>query len=67
MVQSAEQGLLNHLRKTLRNSLIHITYKISENQEERRPYTSTEIFAAMARKNPTLLKLRDELGLDTEY
>lgn len=47
--------------------MIQVSYKFSENQEDRKPYTSTEIFAVMAKKNPSLLKLRDDLGLDTEF
>ncbi|MBU2916174.1 MULTISPECIES: hypothetical protein [Reichenbachiella] len=59
--------MLEFLRKELKNSMIQVSYKFSENQEDRKPYTSTEIFAVMAKKNPSLLKLRDDLGLDTEF
>ncbi|MCV9386269.1 hypothetical protein [Reichenbachiella ulvae] len=67
MVQSKEVEIMDFLRKELKNSMVQIGYSFSENQEDRRPYTSTEIFAVMAKKNPHLLKLRDELGLDSEF
>ncbi|PIB35039.1 hypothetical protein BFP72_06335 [Reichenbachiella sp. 5M10] len=67
MVQNIEVQMLEYLRTELRNSMIQIGYKFSDKVEDRKPYTSTEIYAAMARKNPTLHKLRDALGLDTEF
>lgn len=67
MIQNQEVEILDFLRKTLKNSLIKLVYQFSENQEERKPYTSSEIFAVMAKKNPHILKLKDELGLDTEF
>ncbi|UXP31258.1 hypothetical protein N6H18_12955 [Reichenbachiella agarivorans] len=67
MIQKNEVEMLEFFRKELRNSMIQVGYKYSDNPEERRPYTSTEIFAAMAKKNPNVFKLRDQLGLDTEF
>lgn len=67
MMQNHEVEILDFLRKNLKNSLIQLVYQFSESQEERKPYTSSEIFAVMAKKNPSLLKLKDELGLDTEF
>lgn len=67
MVQSKEVEIMDFLRKELKNSMVQIGYSFSETQEDRKPYTSTEIFAVMAKKNPNLLKLRDQLGLDSEF
>ncbi|MFY0625640.1 MAG: hypothetical protein JXR07_05065 [Reichenbachiella sp.] len=67
MMQNIEQPLLDYLRNNLKNNLLSIEYNVSENNEERRPYTSSEIFEAMAKKNPAILKLKDDMGLDTEY
>jgi len=66
MVQKIEVELLGFLRHSLNNSSIKFKFNVAKDDSERRPYTSIEVFAAMAKKNPTLLKLRDEFGLDTE-
>ncbi|MEO9806130.1 MAG: hypothetical protein ABJF04_22915 [Reichenbachiella sp.] len=67
MIENIEVELLGFLRLELKNSAIAFNYEISEDTEERRPYTSEEKFKAMAKKNPALLKLADEFGLDTDH
>ncbi|MGL1886111.1 MAG: hypothetical protein OCD76_06320 [Reichenbachiella sp.] len=67
MIQNVEIELMDFLRNSLKNTALHITYNVAKNHQDRRPYTSTEIFATMAKKNPLLLKLRDNLGLDTDF
>ena len=67
-MQTVEADLLAYLRGNLKNSHLRINYHLSEQSSaERKPYTNSEIFEAMARKNPAILKLRDALGLDTDY
>lgn len=67
MIENIEVELLGYLRAQLKNSDIAFNYEITEDKEERRPYTSEEKFKAMAKKNPALLKLADEFGLDTDH
>lgn len=67
MIENIEVELLGFLRKKLKNSSIAFDYQINEDKEERRPYTSEEKFKAMAKKNPALLKLAEEFGLDTDH
>lgn len=67
MIEGVEVELLGYLRSELQNSSIAFDYQISEGTEERRPYTAEEKFKAMAKKNPALLKLADEFGLDTDH
>lgn len=67
MLQNIEQPLLDHLRNGLGNSTLQIEYNVTEHSVERKPYTSSEIFEAMAKKNPALLKLKEDMGLDTDY
>lgn len=66
MIQNNEVEIMKFLRKDLQNTSIHFDYYLSKDSSERRPYTSIEIFKAMAKKNPDLLKLREVLSLDTE-
>lgn len=67
MIQGIEQQLLDHLRISAKNSSISIEYSVAETNEVAKPYTSAEVFQAMAKKNPALLKLQESLGLDTDY
>ncbi|MEO9966617.1 MAG: hypothetical protein ABJF11_12545 [Reichenbachiella sp.] len=67
MIENIEVELLGFLRTTLKNSGVAFSYDITEDAEERRPYTSEEKFKAMAKKNPALIKLADEFGLDTDH
>jgi DNA polymerase-3 subunit gamma/tau len=52
------------LRKGLKNGGIEITFTVEKNIKKRKAYTDDEKFARMAEKNPALLKLKKELGLD---
>lgn len=67
MVEAAEVEILGFLRTELKNTSIAFDYQVSEDTEERRPYTAEEKFKAMAKKNPALLKLAEEFGLDTDH
>jgi len=49
------------------NILVDIELTKSAVEEERKAYTSEEKFNAMAKKNPSVLILKKELGLELEY
>jgi DNA polymerase-3 subunit gamma/tau len=56
-----------YLRKKLRNTSISIeTLILDKPAEDRKPYTDTEKFEAMARNAPEIRKLKDQLNLDIE-
>jgi DNA polymerase III subunit gamma/tau len=59
--------LLNFLREKVQNSQLHLEVTISEQPVERRPYTQSERFQFLAEKNPILLDLKQNLGLDYDY
>ena len=54
----------NHLRERLHNRKIQMTVRISQAGENIRAYSHLERFQMMSKKNPSLLKLKDELGLE---
>ncbi|MCD8260331.1 MAG: DNA polymerase III subunit gamma/tau [Bacteroides sp.] len=54
----------NYLRERLNNRKITMKIRVSEPQEQVRAYSKVEKFQAMAEKNPDLLKLREEFGLE---
>ncbi len=66
-IKERKPELLEFLRNELRNSLIQVETKISENQDDTTPYLPNEKFLAMAKKNPHLKKLKDKLELDLDY
>jgi len=60
-------AMVVYLRNALRNTSISIETYISEKPvEERKPYTDTERFDALARNNPEIKKLKDQLNLDID-
>lgn len=67
LLAQIEKELTLFLRNDLKNDHILVSSQINAEAHETRPYTNAEIFNEMAKKNPALLKLRDELGLDTDY
>lgn len=62
--QKYKHDVIEHLKKKLSNSEIHFLTKVSEKTENSTPYTDEEKYRHLADKNPTLDKLRNELGLD---
>ncbi len=62
--QKYKHDVIEHLKKQLSNSKIHFLTKVSEKMENNTPYTDEEKYRHLADKNPTLDKLRNELGLD---
>ena len=62
--QKYKHDVIEHLKKQLSNSKIHFLTKVGEKTENNTPYTDEEKYRHLADKNPTLDKLRNELGLD---
>ena len=59
-------SLLEHLRKSLDNYNIDIFAEIKQEIATQKAYTNSEKFEAMTKKNPSLLELKDRLGLDPD-
>lgn len=59
--------LLKRLKDQLKNDLITIETVLHKNKDTDKIYTNTDKFNYMAKKNPELLKLKNTLGLDTEF
>ena len=53
-----------HLQEKLHNRKIRMTTRISEANENMRAYSHVERFQMMSKKNPSLLKLKEALGLE---
>ena len=68
MAQKSMQKLVpqieTHLHNQLHNRKIRMTVRISEANEIVKAYSHRERFQMMSQKNPNLLKLREELGLE---
>ena len=63
MQQLAPQ-IENHLREQLHNRKIKMTVRVSAADENIRAYSHVERFQMMSKKNPNLLKLKEEFGLE---
>ena len=68
MVQKYMQQLApqieNHLIEQLHNRKIRMTVRVSAADENIRAYSHVERFQMMSKKNPNLLKLKEEFGLE---
>lgn len=53
-----------HLRRQLRNKQLKMTLRVSEMEEKKRPTTKVEKYQIMVEKNPALLTLKKEFGLE---
>jgi DNA polymerase III subunit gamma/tau len=58
--------LLSHLRKSLRNSHIQIQEEMGPQEARKTMYTSQEKFKYLAEKHPSLVDLKNKLGLDLD-
>ena len=58
--------LLNYLRPRLRNYAIQIQSIIVEQMENKKPYTSTDKYHFMVKKNPKLEEFRKAFNLDLD-
>lgn len=66
-LQLKKGELLEHLRSRLNNFKIQLNTKIAAKPREIKPYTDKAKFEEMAKKNPALKTLREELDLEIEY
>ena len=57
-------SIQNHLRQRLHNRKITMAVRVSAPTENVRAYSHLERFQMMSKKNPNLLKLKEELGLE---
>ncbi len=67
LLAKINDDIIKLLRNELKNDHIIITCNVNMAIVQKKAYTSAEIFNEMAEKNPELLKLKDALGLDTEF
>jgi DNA polymerase-3 subunit gamma/tau len=58
--------LLSYLRKNLKNSHIQIQEEMGPQEARKTLYTSQEKFKYLAEKHPSLLDLKNKLGLDLD-
>lgn len=63
-MQNLSAGIEAHLRGRLHNRKITMKVRVSEQGENVRAYSHLERFQMMSKKNPSLLKLKEELGLE---
>ncbi|WP_420316268.1 hypothetical protein [Ekhidna sp.] len=66
-LEKFDTELVQYLRNELKNDHIVIRTEIAEIQDEKKLYTSTDIFDYMVKQNPDLKDLKDRLGLDFDY
>ncbi|MBN1990785.1 MAG: DNA polymerase III subunit gamma/tau [Bacteroidales bacterium] len=65
LFSQSKGDLIKHLRKALHNNLIDIIEVVDEKTVgSAKPYTADDKFKFMCQKNPTLVKLRQQLNLD---
>lgn len=57
-------SILSFLRSKIKNDDLTMTIKIAVDNAIKKPLTSREIFDEMSDKNPSLLRLSDEFGLE---
>lgn len=66
-LEKFDTELVQYLRSELHNDHIVIRTQIEEIKDEKKLYTSTDIFDYMVKQNPDLKDLKDRLGLDFDY
>jgi len=62
-----EVELTKYMRDALENDFTMISSAFNQETTVRTAYTNAEIFEEMLEKKPELLKLKEALGLDTEF
>lgn len=62
-----KSDLLIHLRTTLNNGTIKLKIETLEPDDTKMIYTNREKFDHLSEKYPALSKLKDKLGLDTDF
>lgn len=67
MLNNIKSELTGFLREQLRNNAIQVTGQLYTGEEKKIIYTNREKFDFLAEKNPMLKKLKERLGLDTDF
>ncbi len=67
VLERAEQEFVKFMRTTLKNGAFKIKTVIKEVEAKDKLYTDRDKFEFMVKQNPSLQKLKDELGLDFEF
>ncbi len=65
-LEDLKYALERHLRKTVKNSHIHLSIRLDESENTSRPFTTRDRFEAMAKKNPALIDFYRLFGLDMD-
>lgn len=66
-LEKFDTELVQYFRAELENDHIVLRTEIAEIKDEKKLYTSTDIFDYMVKQNPDLKDLKDRLGLDFDY
>ena len=68
VLNEEKSNILSYLKKSLINNSIQINIIIRElEKQEIKAYTPEDKFKEMAEKNPTLLEMKDQFGLELDY
>jgi hypothetical protein len=67
LLQNIRVQLTTHLRDKLNNNSISVAGVMIEAGSKKIVYTNKEKFDHLAGKNPSLLELKERLGLDTDF
>ena len=67
MILEEKHVILDYLRKNLKNKSIEITTAISNNLQQKNPYTNKDKFNKMVESNKHLEVLKRKLSLDTDF
>lgn len=67
LINEYRPEIVQFLRKELRNRLIGIATKLVKPDSRKMIYTPHEKFNFLAEKHPTLLILKEKLGLDPDF
>lgn len=67
LLNDFKADLMTYLRENLQNSSIQLHASVSQQETKYRPYTQAEKFAFLAQKHPSLIDLKNALGLDFDY
>ncbi|MCF8233336.1 MAG: DNA polymerase III subunit gamma/tau [Bacteroidales bacterium] len=59
--------LLGFLKRRLNNYHIKLNTQLTQKEENQRAYTDQEKFEQMTKKNPSVQKLKNELGLEIDF
>ena len=68
MLNEEKSNILGFLKKSLINNSIQLNIIIKElEKQEIKAYTPEDKFKEMAEKNPILLEMKDQFGLELDY